>query len=332
MNDEQLKETLSAFLDGQTGKIDTLEMRRLLREMESNPALLAAAERYVLASTVMRGGPVSPVSGQEFLMRLNPSLDALGDVPLRPSTGDIRPAVWRSAPAGKIAIAAAVAVLTIAAVRFFGAQQSGMDQVVRLAENNAAVAQPATVDNTVRPVFSRPVDSSVTGNQMAVSIGPHTVDASPAVAEKVDAAFEGSALEDHWSYHLEHASLNEGADNGCDNDGDEPDPDNIPWKLKLPAGYKLCSYEDTRDDVAADDADKVNPNVVVYSDGQHTLSVFVNEGSELANGQAAQDHQEGDTLLHAEQVSLGNSPHTITIIGEIPRDEALTVVHSLSGK
>lgn len=68
MNDKPiqpvLKETLSALLDHEAGKVDALELRRLARALEQDPELLLSYQRYTLASAAMRGETFSP--GADF--------------------------------------------------------------------------------------------------------------------------------------------------------------------------------------------------------------------------------------------------------------------------
>lgn len=337
-----IQETLSAFLDGETGKPDALELRRLVQAMDSDPSLLGTAARYSLSSRLVARQSVISAEPLDFLARVNQELEtrdqhrqqAVAATP-RASTAPRMPLRWLR-PAGKVAVAASVALVSILAVRYWGGQQQGFDKLVTLAHTNTNAASTPVVTPTTTAVPALPENNLASG-QMEVGVGPHVADADP-VTVPADPGFDETPLQDHWTYHLERASLNEAADGGCDADGDEPDAANVPWKLKLPNGYKLCSYEDTRDQVevdpaqAAEEADKVNPNVVVYSDGEHTLSVFVNDGNELANGQVSQDHLEGSTLLHSEQVTLNGQSRTVTVIGEIPADEAQAIVHSLQNK
>lgn len=130
---ELQRETLSAMLDDET---DELELRRLLKSAGDDPDLLAAWQRYHLASAVARRERVASLS-KDFHLRL------AGKLRDEPVPG-LAPRRWPSGQrfAGKFAIAA-----TVAAAVFIGLQ-AGLD---------SGPAAPRIVGETAAAPAARPV-------------------------------------------------------------------------------------------------------------------------------------------------------------------------------
>ncbi len=108
------EEALSALLDGE---LSDFELRRLLRQIENNPALLDTWQRLSLGRSALQGEPFRRAS-DNFSARVSQAIAA--EAPL----GDrVKPlsASWKQ-PLGKMAVAASVA-----AAVFLGMQYSLMD-------------------------------------------------------------------------------------------------------------------------------------------------------------------------------------------------------------
>ena len=149
------KESLSALLDNEA---DDLEIGRVLKYCEQNPALLETWERFSLVQALLHE-PAVPVSAD-----LAPAISAqIAEEPLavsahsvKPSTG--KPSNWQQYFA-KVAIAAAVALVFIVAV------QSSLDNTA------VPVAQQApAVENGV-PTAS-PQDPTLVAERAAVELDP----------------------------------------------------------------------------------------------------------------------------------------------------------------
>lgn len=120
MKDEQaLKETLSALLDGEAGKIDQLELRRLARAIEEQPDVVESYRRYVLARAAMRG-ECWPADSKSFLEKVRTSLAETGMDEI--VVEDSVPAVAEGRRpwlrhVGRVAVAASVAVVAVILLR-----------------------------------------------------------------------------------------------------------------------------------------------------------------------------------------------------------------------
>lgn len=107
MNDKALlNETLSALLDNEAGKTDSLELRRLVRAMEQDPALAATFARYARHSALLRGE--SATVSADFLAGVRARVES----PAQPASTAVATQRWRRV-AGQVAVAASVAVLAV---------------------------------------------------------------------------------------------------------------------------------------------------------------------------------------------------------------------------
>ncbi|MCG8416200.1 MAG: sigma-E factor negative regulatory protein [Pseudomonadales bacterium] len=104
------KESLSALMDGET---DELELRRILKSMESEPELAERWQRYHLAQSILheRGVPVTAdiATGVAAALQAEPALDNAS------KTSSLTPQ-WRQQLA-RVAIAASVAVVAVVALQ-----------------------------------------------------------------------------------------------------------------------------------------------------------------------------------------------------------------------
>ncbi len=149
------KESLSALLDNEA---DDLEIRRVLKYCEQNPALLETWERFSLVQALLHE-PAVPVSADLAL-----AISAqIAEEPLAVSAHSVKPAIgkpsnWQQYFA-KVAIAASVALVFIVAV------QSSLDNTA------VPVAQQApAVENGV-PTAS-PQDPTLVAERAAVELDP----------------------------------------------------------------------------------------------------------------------------------------------------------------
>lgn len=128
---EYEKESLSALMDGET---DELEMRRILKSMESDPQLAQRWQRYHLAQSVMhdRGVPVS----SQLAAGVAAALETEPDLSKTPETSS----QWRQ-QLTRIAIAASVAVVAVFALQPNSSNQPQSPALVQESAISAPVAE-----------------------------------------------------------------------------------------------------------------------------------------------------------------------------------------------
>jgi sigma-E factor negative regulatory protein RseA len=177
---------LSALMDGEVGEF---ELRRILALMEQEPGLRDKWRRYQLAASALRGEAVD--RRVDLSARI---ADALADTPTP------RPRILVGL-VGRAAIAASVAVLTVAGVRhWLPFEGSGQQQVA------VQTAAPRAVDEMpYRPVAQRPyagqipavrVVSAVDGSALPVEVadGAQAAGLPPAQEQQVRAYLEEQML------------------------------------------------------------------------------------------------------------------------------------------
>jgi sigma-E factor negative regulatory protein RseA len=142
---EQSKESLSALMDGE---VDDLELARLLKEAQTDPALVSVWRRYHLASSLLRREAVMPAS-ERLARRLR---DVLAD---EPAFGESRPG-WVK-PVASFAVAAAVAFAVVLGYQLLSVSvedvrpvQATIDDVVRPAPLARANTRTASLTETRR--------------------------------------------------------------------------------------------------------------------------------------------------------------------------------------
>lgn len=174
MKEEQtLKETLSAWLDGEAGKIDQLELRRLARALDDQPELVETCRRYTLARAALRG-EYWPSDSKQFVEKLRAELesaamDEMADVPDRSAGAGRRYSAWLPF-AGRVAIAASVAVLTISLFELTGRTNPEAPAVVASAV--AASRPPAPTTQHSTRLIAPEVITVGTGSHAPVTLAP----------------------------------------------------------------------------------------------------------------------------------------------------------------
>lgn len=176
---ERSCEALSALLDGEAQE---LEVRRLLRDMESNPGVRSRWYRFNLARSAVHGEAVVPSAG--FAASVRAAIDE------EPALESIRPGGWRRA-VGSFAIAASVAMVVVV-----GGQQ--------LALTNGEDAQ------TIARVAPLPVGVVNTAGAVPVqaSYGTRALPTLQAADRTAYRELARQRLRRYSQEHAEHASLN----------------------------------------------------------------------------------------------------------------------------
>mgnify|MGYP002641932905 CR=1 FL=1 len=135
INSEKSSETISALLDNEA---DDLELRRFLKSCEQDPTLLESWERYSLVQSVLHDSaqPVNASLSQRIAAQIEQEAPLSSTVPIQ--------SVWKEAVT-KMAIAASVAAVLLAAVQFSLDSGSGTSAIPVIADQSAGnKASPAT--------------------------------------------------------------------------------------------------------------------------------------------------------------------------------------------
>ncbi len=138
---EYEQESLSALMDGET---DELELRRLLKSMESDPELAQRWQRYHLAQSILhdRGVPVSADIATDVAsaLEVEPAFDKASDAaPSSTPTPQWRQQVTR------VAIAASVAVVAVFALQPDVSDPQQAPALAQQAGNTAPVQESAAI-------------------------------------------------------------------------------------------------------------------------------------------------------------------------------------------
>jgi len=132
-----LEESLSALVDGQ---VSELELQRLLKACEQGDELKKTWGRYQVASSVLKGEPVS-FANIDFASRVSAAiaeeeaLSGVGTVAQKAASG------WRY-QLGRVALVASVAGGMVLSVQHFGAGTQPSSQVAAAAPAAAPAASP----------------------------------------------------------------------------------------------------------------------------------------------------------------------------------------------
>jgi sigma-E factor negative regulatory protein RseA len=157
---EQIREQVSAFLDGELPKSETeLLLKRLTRDAE----LRQSFGRYALIGESLRGAGRTPLS-REFAGRVNSAIDGEPAAPsLHPSRAR-EPRWWK--PMAGAAVAAGVAVVAVVALQQRaiapgaagpGARPSTVRAALPFSARNSTVAQPTeAISYTVPAATEKP--------------------------------------------------------------------------------------------------------------------------------------------------------------------------------
>lgn len=195
------KESLSALLDGELGRADELELRRLSKACGEDAELLAIYERYTLVKTVLSGETVTQnslfnkvsaaIADEAALVnaaetQVNIKSEKVGEL-----TRLRQPAILKLA--GQWAVAASVAVLVVSIAQWSGHNDSHNSQLASV-EGSAPVESLFTV--------KRPLPRNV----VTVSAGE---DLSTSISAAQLQGQRRARMQKYLMYHLEHASLND---------------------------------------------------------------------------------------------------------------------------
>jgi sigma-E factor negative regulatory protein RseA len=184
---EQIREQVSAFLDGELPSSETeLLLKRLTRDEE----LREIFGRYALIGEACRGAKTSHLT-QALCARVNRAIDGESAVPLDHKLPQHAPRWWR--PMAGAAVAASVAVVAVFALQ----QRANTPTVAALPANGmtAPAAVPATASKTRIPA---PL--------LAKSTEPVSY-TTPAVLPEAPAAFPGARLTNYMFAHSKYQSL-----------------------------------------------------------------------------------------------------------------------------
>ena len=213
MSDHQkLKEILSALFDDEAGKTDQLELRRLARSLEDHPDLVATYQRYALARAALNGASLHS-SANYLLANVSSALEKEEMEAAPPASAVSHPVAkpdfnWLRA-AGRVAIAASVAVIAVYAVQL---QTPITDRIL---QPQIAATRSVTPSGTQTDQGNRVLNSRV----MTVSAG----DSQP---------FPQASEE--------RATLPA----GCIMSALRADSSSLVWETELPAGYVLCKQNE----------------------------------------------------------------------------------------
>lgn len=209
---EKLKETLSALFDNEAGKVDQLELRRLVRSLDDNPDLIETYQRYVLMRATLKGEPL-PIVASALLDNIRVAVDQeTMEEPAAALTGNKNShVVGKSNPGwlkslGRVAIAASVAVV---AVYVIDHQSVSMTNTVAM-QMPAVNATPNTVE-----ISAERNNRLLNPEVMTVSAGDRRPFEKP----------------------VENTSK---ASSGCALSSPRADNSDLVWEKELPSGYVLC--------------------------------------------------------------------------------------------
>jgi negative regulator of sigma E activity len=215
MNDDQkLKETLSALMDGEAGKSDQLELRRLARSLNDCPELVETYRRYIQVRTVISGEP-APLPASSFLANIRQAIETENMDEVSAETvstsvllaqGEQNSRRWLKA-FGSIAVAASVAVIAVMLVQMRSTDTSSRPLPVTAQSEMPREAPDAVVAHNNR---------ILNPNVLTVSAGNHNT-------------FSSSAQKESSTMM-----------SGCVLDARRSDQSEVIWEKPLPAGYALC--------------------------------------------------------------------------------------------
>lgn len=207
---EKLKETLSALVDDEAGKIDQLELRRLARSLENYPDLIEIYQRYTLTHAVM-SGDVAHVASTNFVANVQAALDQENMAEI-PAAHVVSPKIktntfnWFKS-AGRVAIAASVAVVAVYLVQ------------------TPSSSSPPALSTTV--ALQPPIKDAVTDSSNRI-LNPRVMTVSAGDGQASDRPVESQS----------HVSA------GCEISALRADSSDLIWEKELPAGYVLCKQND----------------------------------------------------------------------------------------
>jgi len=184
---EQIREQVSAFLDGELPSTETeLLLKRLTRDAE----LREIFGRYALIGEACRGAKTTHLS-HGLSARVNRAIDGESAIPVAQELPNHAPRWWR--PMAGAAVAASVAVVAVFALQ----QRANTPTIAALPANTvvAPAAVRATASKTLPPA---PL--------LAKSTEPVSY-TTPTVLPEAPAAFPGARLTNYMFAHSKYQSL-----------------------------------------------------------------------------------------------------------------------------
>lgn len=202
-----LEESLSALVDGQ---VSELELQRLLKAMEQGTDLKATWGRYQVASSALKGEPVSFAS-IDFASRVSAAIAEEENVTSASPSVVQKVANWRY-QLGRVALVASVAGGMILGVQQFG---SGSPQVAQVAAVSTAPAQSASPSvNLPSTILSPSVSARTVALQSGFETRPQesrrvtfqSRPAAPAIPEEEVTRYVNQMIQ----AHSDNAAMNSG--------------------------------------------------------------------------------------------------------------------------
>ena len=147
-------------------------------------------------------------------------------------------------------------------------------------------------------------------------LGVITLNSNRKVLERLQFASLDVSADDSWVEVVDSSTqVKQVAWNACSDGGDT---DSFPWQIGwIPEGFITTGVM----------TDPGVGDIIMYSDGLSSFSVFVRpmQPEVSAQGKA----QRGATVAYMHQQMMGTTPHTITVVGEIPARTAQRIASSV---
>jgi sigma-E factor negative regulatory protein RseA len=199
-NNTQLKESLSALMDGQA---DELEVRRVLREVSGNDELRDTWRRHQLAAAAMRRELPEQVVDYSAAIR-----DALENEESLGTKTTINRLIQ---PLGRFAVAASVAVIALVGVQQYNQSGTPVSAPVASVEDVKVNLEPPQLRNSaefgIPPVTARTV-SATNGAEPSYSAPRSVVQVREVTPDNVTREQVQAYLNDLMLQHTEHAAMN----------------------------------------------------------------------------------------------------------------------------
>ena len=198
-NNAQIKESLSALMDGQA---DELEVRRVLKEISENDELRDTWRRHQMAAAAMRRELPEQIVDYSVAIRA-----AIQD---EQSHG--APAVIHSLikPLGRFAVAASVAVVALVGVQQYNQSASSSIPLATVDDVHVNMVAPqlrTSAEFGIPPVTARTV-SATNGSEQGYTAPRSVIQVREVTPDKVTREQVQAYLNDLMLQHTEHAAMN----------------------------------------------------------------------------------------------------------------------------
>ena len=211
---EKLQETLSALFDNEAGKVDQLELRRLVRSLDDHPELIETYQRYMRTRAALKGESISALA-PDLLGNVRAALEQEAMEEFTPAAsmtmnqqrvGSHRLGISGLKALGRIAIAASVAVVAVYVVQ----------------DRLPVYANPVAVQVPVSGAVSGVPELLVEHNNRLLN--PNVMTVSAGDRQPFERSVDGVAK----------------TSPGCMLSAPRLDSSELVWEIELPAGYVLC--------------------------------------------------------------------------------------------